>query len=226
MATARKTRSSARPRKLRKTTQTAPRIPASVNPRSARGASRPRIKKAGAQNAKPMASRSANANSARARSEERRRLTDRGAEASTSRMPSSKRSTKKPPARIKRAREGTTPGGSPSTVLPATKISNTDVTVVPPPPDELPKGGAIADTDGLVRDVTGDPAENVLPMESLQPGEGEEPFDPPAESDAGSPGSDVENPADDDYTRPPESGSAKKDKSTTGSKRGSTPASK
>ncbi len=201
MATTRKPGSSSRRGKSRtganappvqkRSTQTAPRIPASVNPRSTRGASRPKIKQAGSRNA----------TSTRARSGERRRLTDRGAEISTSRMPSSKRPAKRAPARKKRPRTGTTPGGSPSTVLPATKIANTDVAVVPPPPDELPEGGAIADTDGLVRDVTGEPAENVMPLESLEPGEDEEPFDPPADSNAGSPGADVENPADDSYTK-------------------------
>ena len=52
--------------------------------------------------------------------------------------------------------------------------------------------------------MTGEPAENVMPLESLEPGEDEEPFDPPADSNAGSPGADVENPADDSYTKKPE----------------------
>lgn len=107
---------------------------------------------------------------------------------------------KRPPVRKKPAQTGTTPGGSPSTVLPATEIGNKDTSVVPPPPDKTPQGGAIADTDGLVRDITGEPAENIMPLETVEP-EDEEPFDPPTDSNAGSPGADVENPADDSYTK-------------------------
>ncbi len=116
-----------------------------------------------------------------------------------------KRKTKLPSKRPRkrRPRTGTTPGGNPSSVTPAIDIGTSDITGVPPPPDERPQGGAIADTDGLVRDLTGDPAENVLPLESLGTGEEGEPLDPPADGNAGSPGADVENPADTDYTRRP-----------------------